>query len=139
MPVQRLTEARANDMGDDEGRDAQTEHELERLDRFPSKLSALIQRPDAETGMNKAGRIEQDRDRQELPEHRVDVDAGGKGIHRDIAERMIDEMADQIGEQHHAADEADLAQADAAGECAQFYPGLRRPSIHMICIGDYRV
>ena len=52
----------------------------------------------------------------------MDVDAGGKGIHRDIAERMIDEMADQIGEQHYAADEADLAQADAPGECAQFYP-----------------
>ena len=38
MPVQRLTEARANDMGDDERRDAQTEYELERLDRLSIEI-----------------------------------------------------------------------------------------------------
>jgi hypothetical protein len=32
-------------------------------------------------------------------------------------------MADQIGEQHHAADKADLPQADAANEGRQLFSG----------------
>ena len=55
MAVQRLAEPHADDMGDDERRDAQAEHELQRLDRLPAKLPALVQRPDAEPGMDQGG------------------------------------------------------------------------------------
>ena len=45
MIEQGLAEPHADDMGDDERRDAQAEHELQRLDRFPAKLPALVERP----------------------------------------------------------------------------------------------
>jgi hypothetical protein len=38
----------------------------------------------------------------------------GKGIKRNIAERMVDEMAKQVGEQNHPTSETDLPDADAA-------------------------
>ena len=51
---QRLAEPHADDMGDDQRGDAQAEHELQRLDRLPAELPALVQRPDAEPGMHEA-------------------------------------------------------------------------------------
>ena len=68
MPEQRLADPHADDMGDDERGDAQAKHELQRLDRLPAELAALVQRPDAEPGMHQAGGVEHDRDGQELPE-----------------------------------------------------------------------
>jgi len=47
----------------------------------------------------------------------VEIDAGRQRLHRDIAERVVEKMADQIGEQDDAGDEADLPEADAADEC----------------------
>ena len=70
--------------------------------------------------MHQHGGVEHDRDRQELPEPRVIVDAFGERIHRDVAERVVEEMAEEIGEQDHAADEADLAHADPL----DFFPDL---------------
>ena len=58
-------------MGDDQCRNAQAEHELQRLDRLPAKLPALVQRPDAETGVDQRRAIEHDRDRGKLPERGV--------------------------------------------------------------------
>ena len=46
----------------------------------------------------------------------VVMDAAGKGFQRNIAERMVEKMADQIGKQHQPADETDLPEADAANE-----------------------
>ena len=119
---QRLAETCADDMGGNERRDAEAEHELQRLDRLPVKLPALVQRPDPETGVNRGRGIEHDRDRQKLPEQGVVAHADGKGVHRDIAERMVQEMADQIGVQHHAAGKTDLPQPDAAGRSSQSLP-----------------
>jgi hypothetical protein len=110
-------------MGDDQHRYAQAERELQRLDRLPAELPAFVQRPDAERGMHHAGAVEQDRDRQELPERDVDRDPGRQRLQRDVAERMVEEMADEIGEQYDAADEADLPQADAAEEGGQSFSG----------------
>jgi len=59
---------------------------------------------------------EDDRHREELPEQNMVVDAVGQRIDRDVAERMVEEMADQIGEQHHPAGKADLPHANAAEE-----------------------
>ena len=114
MSEKGLAEPHADKVGDDERGDAQAEHELERLDRLPAKLPALIQRPDAERGMSNAAGIEHDPDRRELPEPDVPIDAGGERLHRDVAECMVDEMTDQISEQHNAGDQADLPHADAA-------------------------
>ena len=116
MSEQRLAEPDAGNVGDDQRRNAEAEHELERLDRLPAKLPAIVQRPEAETGMDQRGGVKHDRDREKLPEQGVVVDAAGQRLHRDIAERVIEEMADQIGEQHQAAAEPDLPDADAAEE-----------------------
>ena len=123
MPVQRLAEPDADDMGDDQHRYAEAECKLERLDRLPAELPAFVERPDAEPGMHHAGGVEQDRDGEELPERGVQIDAACQRLQRDIAERMVEKMADQIGEQHHAADQADLSQADAADEGCQLFSG----------------
>ena len=53
------------------------------------------------------------------------MDAGGQRIHRDIAERMVEEMADQIGKQHQPADEPDLPEADAADQVVAAAASLR--------------
>ena len=116
MSEQRLAEPDAGNMGDDQRGNAEAEHELERLDRLPAKLPALVQRPEAEAGMDQRGGIKHDRDREKLPEQGVVIDAAGQRLHRDIAERVIEEMADQIGEQHQSAAEPDLPDADAADE-----------------------
>ena len=123
MSVQRLAESDADDVGDHERRDAQAQHELERLDRLPAELPAFVQRPDAERGVHQACGVEQNRDRKELPEQGVEVDAGRQRPHRDVAERVIEKMAEQIGEQHQAAGKANLPDADAAYECLQLFSG----------------
>src|SRR3984893_13267448 len=114
-----MAEPHADNVGDDERRNAQAEHELERLDGLPAKVPALVERPDPETGMDQRCAIKHDPDRGELPEHDVVVDSGGKGLHRDIAERVVEKMADQIGKQHQPAAETDLPDADAADECCE--------------------
>ena len=91
-------------------------------------------RPDPETGMNQRRGVEGDRDRQKLPEYRVVVDAGGECIHRDIAERMVEEMADQIGKQHQPASQPNLPDADAADEARQTF--LRKPG-HVNRLSDH--
>ena len=136
---QRLAETCADDVSDDQRRDAEAEHELQRFDRLPVKLPALVQRPEAETGVNRGRGIEHDRDRRELPEQGVVVHADGKGIHRDIAERMVEEMTDQVGEQHHAAGKTNLPQPDAAGQSSQSLPIGAGHAIHGIDIGHGRV
>ena len=60
--------------------------------------------------------VEHDRNRQELPEQRVVVDPDLHGIDRDVAERMVEEMADHIGEQDDAADQPHLPHAGRAGK-----------------------
>ena len=123
MSVQRLAEPHADDMGDHQHRHAQAQHELKRLDRLPAELAAFVQRPDAERGMHQARGVEQDRDGEELPEQGVEIDAARQRLHRDVAERVVEKMADQVGEQHQAADKADLPQADAANECRELFSG----------------
>src|SRR6202021_1027797 len=63
--------------------------------------------------------VKHDGDGEEAPEQGVVMDAGSERIHRNIAERVIKEMADQIGEQHQPADQADLPKTDAADQSSQ--------------------
>src|SRR5258708_22453842 len=67
--------------------------------------------------------VECDRDRRKLPEAGMNVDADGQGIERDIAKRVVDEMADQIAEQHQPAHQSNLPDADAAEQFSE--PGLK--------------
>src|SRR6478672_4998838 len=78
------------------------------------KLTALVKRPDPEAGMGRCRGIEHRRDRQAFPEGGVISDTRGKGIHRNIAERMVDEMAEQVGEQNQPTSQTNLPDADAA-------------------------
>ena len=123
MSVQRLAEPDADDVRDHEHGNAEAKEKLKRLDRLPAELPAFVQRPDAERGVHQAGGVEQHRDGQELPEQGVEVDAGRQRLHRDIAERVIEKMAEQVGEQHQAADKANLPDADAAHECRELFSG----------------
>ncbi len=121
MSVECLAEPHADDVRDNECGDAEAEYELKRLDRLPAELPALIQCPDSECGMHQARGVEQDRNRQELPEQGMEINASRQRLHRDIAECVIEEMADHISEQHHAAGKTDLPEADAAYECRQLF------------------
>ena len=111
-----LAEPHADKVGDDERGDAQAEHELERLDRLPAKLPAFVERPESEAGVDQRRGVKPDRDREKLPEPGVVIDTRSKGIHRNVAERVVEKVADQIGEQHQPAAETNLADADAADE-----------------------
>ena len=123
LPVQRMAEPHADHVRDDHRGNAQPQHQLQRLDRFPAELPALVQRPDAEPGVNEAGRIEDQRDGEGMPEQRVPIDAAGQRLHRDVAERVVEEMADQIGKQDRAGGQADLPQADAAQAGGDLFTG----------------
>ncbi|MGY4195117.1 hypothetical protein ACVIM9_004458 [Bradyrhizobium sp. USDA 4520] len=129
LPVQGLAEPYADDVCDDQHRDAEAERQLQRLDRLPVELAALIERPDAEPSMHQAGAVEHDRDRQELPELGVVVDPDRQRLRRDIAERVVEEMAGQVGEHDRPRDDADLPQADTAGHVLQV---LARGGGHVI-------
>ena len=113
---QGLAEPHAGKVGDDERGYAQAEHELERLDRLPAKLPAFVERPESEAGVDQRRGVKHDRDREKLPEPGVVIDTGGKGIHRNVAERVVEKMAHQISQQHQPAAETNLADADAADE-----------------------
>ncbi|MEH2552997.1 hypothetical protein V1286_000526 [Bradyrhizobium algeriense] len=137
MPEQRLAKPDADDMRDDQHRYAEAKCKLQRLDRLPAELPALIERPDAERGVHQARGVEQDRDGEELPERGVQIDAARQRLQRDVAECVVEEMADQIGEQDHAADEADLPEADAADGYRQLFSGKGGHAIHRVNTGRY--
>ncbi len=126
---ERLAEPHAGNVGDDERRDAQAEHELERLDRLPAKLPALVERPESEASVDQRRGIKHDRDREKLPEPGVVIDASGKGIHRNVAECVVEKMAHQISEQRQPAAETNLADADAADELCDLSLGERGHAI----------
>ncbi len=139
MPEQGLAEPHADDMGDDQRGDAQAQYELQRLDGFPAKLPALVEGPDTERGVNHGGGVEHDRDGKKLPEQRVVVDADGQRIHRDVAERMVKKMTEEIGKQHQTAGQADLPDADAAERCGEPGSKLWGHVVHKECIVDSKV
>src|ERR1700761_8168549 len=123
-------------MGNDQERDAQAERQLQRLQRGPAELPALVQRPDAEAGMDQRRAVERDRHGQKLPEQRVVIDTLRHRIERDVAERLIEEMAAQIAEQPQATGEADLPLADATEEGPDLLEKGWGCAVHIIIIGD---
>ena len=69
--------------------------------------------------MDENRRVEQHCDRQELPECHVIGQPRGERMQRHIAERVIEEMAEQVAEENNAADQPHLTQADAAQRRSQ--------------------
>ncbi len=130
LAEQGLADPRADDMRGDERGDAQAEHKLQRFDRLPAELPALVQRPEPETRVHQRRGIEDDPNGWELPEQGVVFDALGHRLQRDVAERMVEEVADQVGEQHQPAGKADLPQADTADKLCQFLPRAGGDAIH---------
>jgi len=101
---------------------AQAEHELQRSMGPSAELPAFVKRPDPKTGVEAVRRYKNTiGDREELPERDMVVDAGGKRNPSKYAERMVHEMADQIGEQHQPAGETDLPDADAADDFLKLF------------------
>jgi hypothetical protein len=113
VTVKRQRKPDAQHMRHDKYRNCQAEEQLQQLHCLPSELPALIQRPDAEGGMHETRGVEHDCHREKLPEPGMQLHPIGHRVQRDIAERMIEEMAQHIGEQDHAADEPDLPDANA--------------------------
>src|SRR3954451_20725428 len=137
MAVQDLTEPDADDMADDDHGNRETQYELRELHRLPAELAALVERVDAEPGVDDARAVEQPGNRRELPELHVPVDAGRQRFHRNVAERVIEEMADQVGEQDDAAGEANLPRADAAYKGPDLLRRGNRHAIHIANCRDY--
>lgn len=119
MSKQRGCEAHADHMADNENRDAQPEDELREFDAGPAKVPARIQRPEPEAEMDRDRAVQQDDHRPALPEHRVVVERVVHHIERDVAERMIGKMADQIGEQDEAGEKPHLTQPDASEQAGK--------------------
>ena len=80
--------------------------------------------------MHQCRGVEDDGDGCELPEQGVVIDPVGHRLQRDVAERMVEEVADQIGEQHQPAGKANLPQADPADQFRQFLPRAGGDAIH---------
>ena len=85
-------------MPTEQGRDAQPEGELDALDQLPFEVPTLIQRPQPERRMHGQRRVKQQCRRQAPPQRHVEPKPVLHGFQRNIAERMVDEMTEKIGE-----------------------------------------
>ena len=87
-------------------------------DRLPAKFPALVKCIDPEAAMHQRCGHKMPFLPEEIARNSV-IDPGGQRIHRDIAERVVEEMADQI--KHQPADQSNLADADAADESCEVF------------------
>ena len=133
MPEQRLTEPYAADVGNDERRNTEAEQELQWFDGLPAKLPARVQRPNTETCVYQCRAIEYDRHRRKLPESKVVPEAASHRFQRDVAEGVVEEMTEQIAEQHQSAAETNLPQADAVNPCPGWLANFRGHAIYSNC------
>ena len=109
---QRGRHAYADQVREQQRRNAQAQHQLGDLDGGPAKLPSFVERPDAERGMRECSRRQDDGHRPAAPEQDLVLQNRVHGVGRDVPERMIGEMTDEISEQNNAAKQPDLAHAD---------------------------
>src|SRR5947209_9084845 len=95
-PIQSDPQTLADEVPAQQGGNAQAERQLDELDRFPAKVPALIERPQSERGVYGKRRVEQQRSERALPPPHVEPEPIFHGVKRDVAQGMIDEMAEQI-------------------------------------------
>src|SRR5436309_12186892 len=112
MSEQRLPEPHADNVSDDQRGDTQAQHKLQGLDGLPAKLPPVIECPYPKTGVDQRRSVKRDCDREKLPEHNVVLEAASQRIDRDVAKRVVEKMAKQIGEQHDAARQPYLPHTD---------------------------
>ena len=143
MSEQRLPEPHADNVSDDQRGDTQAQHKLQRLDGLPAKLPPLIERPYPKTGVDKRRSVKCDCNREKLPEHNVVLETGSQRIDRDVAERVVEEMAKQISEQYNAAGQPYLPDTNAADQLCDPLLGKSghaiQSNIHRQQIEDCRV
>ena len=116
VAVKIVGKPRIGDMGDDQRGNAQAKHELRGLGRAVAELAALVEHPDAERHVNECGQIEDRLDRLALPEIVMGVERFLHRVQRDVAHRMVEEMADEECEQHDAGGKPQLAHAEHAAQ-----------------------
>ena len=129
--IQRHAKTFADQVRAQKHRNAEPEDELNDLRRFPAKVPPLIERPQPKRRVNAERRIEQQGPDRAKPERHVQVEAILHGIERDIAQRMIEVVRQQIREKNDAAGQPHLTHADAAQE-------LERLEARYLAIGRSR-
>ena len=116
MAEQRVCEAHADHVADDENRNAQPKCELCEFDPSPAEVPPRIESPDSQPEMDQHRAIQHNCDRPAFPKCRVIVERiihCGEG---DVPERMVGEMADDISKQNNAGDQPHLTDAYSAKE-----------------------
>ena len=123
QPPQLGSEPLAYDMRAKQRRNTKTKDELDEFCRFPFEMPALVERPQSERPVDRESGIKQQRSRQAAPQRHMEPKPVLHGGERNIAQRMIDEMTEQIGEKDKAGGETNLPHADAAQKCARIKAG----------------
>ncbi len=107
-------QAHGAEMTGEQKRNAQAQDELGDFGRGVAEMPALIERPQAERHMRDRRGIERGVDDRDAPPPDVEVPPPIHGREGNIAERVIEEMREDVGEHHQAAGDAHLPHADAA-------------------------
>jgi len=100
-------------MTGDQQRDAQPEYKLGDFDGGVAKMAALVERPEPEQEMNGDGGVEREIDDRNSPPPDMKAESG---LHRgvgEIAERVIEEVRENVGKHDEAAEEPHLPNSDS--------------------------
>ena len=119
VTIERRRDADAGDVKHQQQRNAQAKQELQRLGDLPAEFAAQINRPEAERHVREHRAVKNDRHRPAAPEHDLVVQ---EVVHRrdgDVAQRMIEQMRDDVGEEDQARAELHLAHADLIPEMSR--------------------
>jgi hypothetical protein len=115
LPAEQQTAHPHNsEMASEPERNAQAEQELRDFDARIAKVPALIQRPQAQRKMRYGGYVEREIHDRNSPPPDMQRQPPFHGRVRNIAERVIEEMREDVREHHQAAGDAHLPHADAA-------------------------
>ena len=112
-------------------RNAQPEQQLRDLCSRVAEMPALIERPEAEREMNHGGGIERDVDDRNPPPPDVIPEPLLHQWVGDVAERVIEEVREDVGEHDQPAGKPHLSHADAAQprQCLRF--GIKACRLHV--------
>src|SRR6202008_2364714 len=102
-PEQQAAKSDDAEVARDQQRDTQPEHQLGDLDRGVAKMPALVERPEPEQKMDRGGGVKRKIDDRSSPPPDMEAQPGFHGVVGDIAERMVEEMREDVGEHHQAA------------------------------------
>src|SRR4029079_15525141 len=95
-------------------RDAQPEKQLRDLGRGVAEMPALAERPEAEREFNSGGVVERDVEERKPPPPDMIPEPPLHQVVGNIAERVIEEVREDVSKHDQAAGKANLPHADAA-------------------------